>query len=461
MSSEKMYSIILAAGEGKRMKSSKAKVLHEICGKELIKWVRDAAENADIKESCVVVGHGQDQVRESLKDTVQYAVQTEQKGTGHAVKSAIDFINSHDGHILVLSGDVPLITAESIKKIADKHIKAGNDATIVTAFFEDPKGYGRIDRYKTGEFKAIVEDRDCNHEQSLINEINAGIYCFKKELLVSSLDELECNNAQGEYYLTDVPMIIKNKGYQVDTYSIDDKTEIMGINNRVQLAEANKILAKRIVNEHMNNGVTFIDPEASYLDGDIIIGEDTIVYPNCILEKGTKIGADCIIGPNSRIVGSEIGNNTEVNNSTVLESKVGNNTKVGPYAYMRPNNTVGDNIKVGDFVELKNSNIGDNTKISHLSYVGDSDIGKNVNLGCGIVTVNYNGKLKDRTVVGDNSFVGCNVNLIAPVNVGADAYVAAGSTITEDVPDGALAIARQRQEIKENWYKEKKEKKEL
>lgn len=451
MDENNFYAVILAAGEGKRMKSRKAKVLHKVCGKELIKWVRDAAAQADIKESCVVVGHGEDQVRESLQDTVEYAVQAEQKGTGHAVKSASDFINRHEGHILVLCGDVPLITAESIKSICSKHLSSGNDATIVTAFFNDPKGYGRIDRSGNGEFKAIVEDRDCNEEQLLIKECNAGIYCFRKDMLVESLDELKDNNAQGEYYLTDVPMILKNKGHKVDTFIIDDNSEILGINDRVQLAEANEILRKRIIKSHMMNGVTFVDPNSSYLDGDISIEPDTIVYPNCILESGTVIGSECVIGPNSRIVNSQIGNNTEINNSVIMDSKVGNNTKVGPFAYIRPKNVVGDNIKVGDFVELKNSTIGDNTKISHLTYVGDSDIGKNVNIGCGVVTVNYDGKSKYRTTVGDNSFVGCNVNLVSPVEIGDDTYIAAGSTITNNVPSGSMAIARERQTIKEDW----------
>ena len=439
------YAIILAAGEGKRMKSKKAKVVHKVCGKEMVKWVRDAALNAGVKECCVVIGHEADQVKECLQDSVEYALQNEQLGTGHAVKCAADFLKNREGHVIILCGDVPLITSESILKAMEYHINEKNDATIITAHYDDPNGYGRIVRDSNSEFYSIVEDRDCDSEQKLITECNSGIYCFKNDLLLDSLEELECNNSQGEYYLTDVPLILKNKGYKVGTFKLDDYKETLGVNDRIQLAQAGQVLRSRIINKLMLSGVTFIDPDTCYIDAAVIIGNDTIIYPNCIIEGNTKIASDCIIGPNSRIVESIISENTEINNSVIIQSRVGKNTKVGPFAYMRPNNTVGDNVKVGDFVELKNSTIGDETKISHLTYVGDSVIGKNVNLGCGVVTVNYNGKYKHKTIVGDNAFIGCNVNLIAPVEVETDAYIAAGSTITNNVPTKSLAIARQKQ----------------
>lgn len=283
------------------------------------------------------------------------------------------------------------------------------------------------------------------------------MYCFDKEALLSSISKINNKNSQNEYYLTDVIKIMISEGKKVGTYKVNDRNDIMGINDRMQLAEANKIIKRRVNEKHMKEGVTIIDPKNTYIEENVEIGKDTIIYPGTILEGNTKIGNNCVIGPNSRITDSIIEDGASINNSVLVESKVGKDTKVGPFAYLRPNSNIGNNVRIGDFVEIKNSNIGDGTKVSHLTYVGDSDIGEKVNFGCGTVTVNYDGVKKYRTVVGDNVFLGCNTNLVAPVKVNNGAYTAAGTTVTEDVPEDALVIGRVRQEIKEGWAKKKKE----
>jgi len=448
---EYIAALILAAGEGKRMKSNTSKVLHKVAGKPVVEWVYESVKKAGIEDSILVVGHKADQVKEYMKDRVKYAFQEKQLGTGHAVMQAEEFLAGKDGYVLVLYGDTPLITSQTISDTLKFHKENNNSATVITAELSDPTGYGRIVRDDKGNVLRIVEHKDANDEERSIKEVNSGMYCFTIKYLLEALKGLSNNNSQGEYYLTDTLEILINRGLKVGTIKVADSSEILGINDRVQLAEASEIMRRRILTKLMKSGVTIIDPASTYIDDGVEIGMDTIIYPGTILEKGTVIGENCIIGPNSRIVGATIGNNVEVNNSVVLESTVGDDTHVGPFAYMRPGSTVGRHVKIGDFVEIKNSNIGDETKISHLTYVGDADVGKNVNLGCGVVFVNYDGKKKNRTVVGDNAFIGCNVNLVSPVKVGEDAYIAAGSTITEEVPENSLAIARCRQTIKENW----------
>ena len=451
--SNELYAVILAAGEGKRMKSSKSKVLHKILGKEMIRYGIEAAAEAGVKESCIIIGNKAEQIKEALGEGYTYAYQYEQKGTGHAVKMADEFLKDKRGNTIVLCGDVPLITADTLKGLVEEHEENNNAATIITADFDDPKGYGRIVRNEDGSFCKIVEDRDCNEYEKKIRECNSGIYIFKTEELIKGLLNLNNNNDQKEYYLTDVPANIKDSGMKVGLFKIEDSRETLGVNDRIQLAQVSEIMKDKIIEKHMREGVTFVDPKSCFVSKDVKIGMDTVVYPNCILEGDTVIGEECIIGPNSRIVSANICNYAEINNSVILESTIGEKTKVGPFAYVRPGNSVGSNVKVGDFVELKKSVIGDGTKISHLTYVGDSEIGRNVNLGCGVVTVNYDGKNKFKTKVGDNSFVGCNVNLVAPVEVADNTFIAAGSTITDYVPEQALAIARQRQTNIDGWVK--------
>ena len=443
----KLSSIILAAGQGTRMKSKFPKVLHKIMGKSLASWVIDAASECGAEEKVLVVGAGAELVRDEFGDSVQYAVQEQQLGTGHAVAQASEFIGKAKT-VVVLCGDAPLITGQTLKSAYEYHVKNGNVATILTAELENPYGYGRI----TDE--GIVEERDATPAQKLICEINSGMYFFESESLLGCIERLTDDNTQGEYYLTQTIEILLGDGEKVGKYKINSE-EIYGINDRAQLSEAAEVIRMRIIQKHMENGVTIIDPKSTYISVDATIGMDTMIYPQTFLEGPTQIGEDCVIRQ-SRIFNSTVGNGTDIENSVVLKSSIGNGTHIGPFAYLRPNSAVGDNIKIGDFVEIKNSVIGNNTKISHLSYVGDADVGESVNLGCGVVVVNYDGAKKYRSVVKDNSFVGCNVNLVSPVTLNKNCFIAAGSTITQDVPENSLAIARSYQTIKENWKGRKK-----
>ncbi|HHW48226.1 MAG TPA: bifunctional UDP-N-acetylglucosamine diphosphorylase/glucosamine-1-phosphate N-acetyltransferase GlmU [Clostridiaceae bacterium] len=448
---EHLMAIILAAGEGKRMKSKNSKVAHKICGKSLIEWVYDAVSGAGIDETILVVGHRADQVKECMGGRVKYAVQNLQLGTGHAVMQAEEYLRGKEGYVFVLYGDTPLITAETISGCIDLHKKNGNAVTVVTADFDDPTGYGRIVRDEYGNVVKIVEERDASDEEKRIKEINSGLYCFTIRPLLESLKKLTNDNEQGEFYITDTIRILINEGFKAGAMKLENPAEILGINDRVQLYQASELIRKRILEKHMKSGVTIIDPASTYIDEGVKIGIDTVVYPGTIIEGSTVIGEDCIIGPNSRLVDAKVGNGTEINSSVILNSTIGNDVRVGPFAYIRPESVIGNNVKIGDFVEIKKSVVGDKTKIPHLAYIGDAEIGKNTNIACGVITVNYDGKKKSKTIIGNNSFVGCNVNLIAPVEVKDNSYIAAGSTITEEVPEYALAIARERQVIKENW----------
>ena len=449
-------SVIMAAGMGTRMKSKMPKVIHKVCGKEICRWVIDAAKNAGSDKVCTIVGHRADMVKEILGDICEFALQAEQKGTGHAVMQAIDVIKSAKKEVVILNGDIPLITAESIKKAVNYHRENGNQATVITAVLEDATCQVRIVGVDDGGVIKIFEQKDENDEEKKINEINSGMYVFDSESLLYALEKLTPNNAQGEYYLTDTLEILLNAGKKVGGYAIADNDEIRGINDRIQLDEAEKIMQKRINEYHMRNGVTIRNPQSVCIEDDVEIGSDSEIYQNVTIKSGTKIGSDCVIGSGSTLDKAIIGDGVNVISSVIIESEVGAGTNVGPFAYIRPNCTVGSDVKVGDFVELKNSTIGDGTKISHLTYIGDSDVGKGVNFGCGTVTVNYDGKKKYRTVIGDNCFIGCNTNLVSPVNVGDGAYIAAGSTITEDIPEDNLSIARARQVNKDGWKDKRK-----
>lgn len=445
-----LSTVILAAGEGTRMNSKKSKVLHKMLGKSLIEHVMDAAKYAGSQKICLVIGHKGEEVREAIGDSVEYAVQKERLGTGHAVMQADSFIEE-EGDILVLYGDTPLITGETLKNMIETHRKEKNGVTILSAIVEDPTGYGRIIRDEAGNFIKIVEHKDASEEELKVREINGGMYCFQARLLKEALKELTNHNVQGEYYLTDTLHIILSKGYRVNAMIVKDSTEILGVNSRAQLSEVTQILKRRINKKFMDEGVTIIDPESTYIEPDVSIGIDTIIYPGSIIQGKTVIGEDCVIGPNARIDSAKIGNDVSIESSVILESEIGSNTTVGPFAYIRPNSKIGSHIKIGDFVEVKNSTIGNNTKVSHLTYIGDADVGENVNFGCGTVVVNYDGHKKHRTVIEDEAFIGCNTNLVSPVTIHKEAFIAAGSTITENVPARALGIARARQVNKENW----------
>jgi bifunctional UDP-N-acetylglucosamine pyrophosphorylase/glucosamine-1-phosphate N-acetyltransferase len=448
---ECVYAVILAAGAGTRMKSEKAKVTHELCGKPMINWVIDAVKEAGVTEIIVVTGYQEEQVRSCISENVIFASQKEQLGTGHALMQAAPLINGKKGSCLVLCGDIPLITAQTLRHLAEEHTNNGRAMTVLTAAVENPYGYGRIIRDNRGNARRIVEQRDADAEQQKIKEINSGIYCYDIQWLEKSLKMLNNNNEQKEYYLTDTMSIICENGGDIGAIILDNHEEMLGINDRVQLAAAERVLNRRLIEKHMKNGVTFLNPDSCIVEETVSIGSDTVIYPGTILKGSTSIDANCFIGPNCMISDTIIGGNTKVVYSVISESRIGGNTTVGPFSYLRPGSIVGDKVKIGDFVEIKKSVIGDETKISHLTYVGDAEIGRNVNLGCGVVFVNYDGKAKNKTIVGDNSFIGCNVNLISPVEVKPNSYIAAGSTITDEVPEYSLAIARSRQTIIRDW----------
>ncbi len=442
--------IVLAAGQGKRMKSEKSKVIHRVCGKEMVNCVLDAGRKAGCATAAVVVGHKKEQVIDAVGDAAKIVVQERQLGTGHAVMQAKDIISDSE-NTLIISGDTPLITAETLCAALESHRGSGNAATVLTTVIPCADGYGRIVRGRDNSVKKIVEHKDANDEERKIKEINSGIYCFKSDALLNALSHLTNNNAQGEYYLTDTLEILRGMGERIGAYEVSDSAEVLGVNDRVQLAEVEKLMRRRINLRHMLGGVTLIDPDNTYIGADACIGNDTVVYPGAIIEGKTVIGRNVVIGQNCRLVNACVGDGTDIWTSTIIDSSVGESTHVGPYAYIRPGTTVGNGCKVGDFVELKKASVGDGTKLSHLTYVGDAEVGKNVNFGCGTVVVNYDGKTKHKTVIGDNAFIGCNTNLVSPVTVSNGAYIAAGSTITDEVPENALAIARARQVNKTDW----------
>ncbi|WP_055665263.1 bifunctional UDP-N-acetylglucosamine diphosphorylase/glucosamine-1-phosphate N-acetyltransferase GlmU [Desnuesiella massiliensis] len=450
--------IIMAAGEGKRMKSSTPKVLHKVCGQEMVNHVIDRMRSADIEEVNVIIGRGAELVKKGTEHkNVTYSFQDKQLGTGHAIMCAGEFLKDKKGTLAIFTGDAPLIREETVKRLLQFHEDNGFKATILTSRIDNPTGYGRVIREKD-EVARIVEHKDCSEEELKVKEINAGMYCFDIEALRDSLGKLNNNNAQGEYYLTDIIGILKSENKKVGAL-ITDFEETIGVNSRVELAEVERILKLRINKKHMDNGVTIIDPSNTYIGSEVKIGQDTIIYPGNYIEGNTEIGNECILYPNSRISNSIISHKVTIQSSVILDSKIGEETTVGPFAYIRPESNIGKHARIGDFVEIKKSTIGDNTKVSHLTYIGDAEVGENCNFGCGTVVVNYDGKNKYKTIIGNNAFIGCNTNLVSPVEVKDDAYIAAGSTITKEVPKGSLAIARAKQVNIEGWVERKGHKK--
>ncbi|MFD1179606.1 bifunctional UDP-N-acetylglucosamine diphosphorylase/glucosamine-1-phosphate N-acetyltransferase GlmU [Paenibacillus puldeungensis] len=447
----KRLAIVLAAGQGKRMKSKLYKVLHPVCGKPMVGHVLSAVEKAGCERSIVVVGHGAEAVKEYLGASAEYVLQEQQLGTGHAVKQAEQLLGGEKGTTVVICGDTPLVTAETIEALIDLHTRKGAAATVLTAKLDNPQGYGRIIRGESGFVERIVEQKDCSPEEDAVQEINTGTYCFDNAKLFAALEKVTNNNAQGEYYLTDCIGILVSENELVEGYAVQDYRESIGVNDRIALSQAEAVMRERIAREHMLGGVTVIDPSATYIGADVTIGADTVIYPGTVLSGKTVIGEDCVIGPSSQIEDSEIHDGAKVKHSVLNQAEVGRGATVGPFAYLRPGAKLGAGVKVGDFVEIKNATLGEGSKVSHLSYVGDAHVGKNVNIGCGAITVNYDGYNKSITEIGDDAFIGSNVNLIAPVKVGKGAYVVAGSTITHTVPENDLAIARNRQENKPGY----------
>lgn len=447
------FAVILAAGKGTRMKSKLYKVLHPVLGKPMVEHVVDQLDQIGVSRQIVIVGHGAEAVQDTLGTRVEYAVQEEQLGTGHAVQMAEAELAGKSGATLVVCGDTPLLTAETLEALLAHHEAQQAKVTVLTAIADDATGYGRVVRGEDGNVTKVVEHKDASEAELAINEINTGTYVFDNELLFDALKQVGNNNAQGEYYLPDVISIAKEAGEVVAAHTAPTFDETIGVNDRVALSQAEAIMRKRTNERLMREGVTFMDPASTYISPDVVIGSDTVIYPGTVILGKTTIGSECVIGPNSDIRNSVIEDHAVVRQSVVTDSRIGEAAQVGPFAHLRQQAVLGENTRVGNFVEIKKSTFGDGAKASHLSYIGDASIGERVNLGCGSITVNYNGKNKFETVVEDDAFVGCNVNLIAPVKVGKGAIVAAGSTITNDVPEEALAIARERQTNKEGYTK--------
>ena len=417
---ENVITLIMAAGKGTRMNSKKSKLVQKIYDKELVKRVVELAQKIDSDEIITVVGYLKEQVQEVLGDSTKYAYQDELLGTGHAVMQAEEFLKGKKGKALILYGDVPIIRPETLKNLISKSINNKEYATVLTAVYDNPTGYGRIIRDQGGSVREIVEEKDADILQKEIKEINSGIYCFDIEELVLALKQVNNNNAQKEYYLTDVIKIMNEKGLKTGAMIVEDNTEILGVNDRSQLELLTRVLRMRINSEHMRRGVTIEDASSTYIYDDVVIGMDTVIHPNTIIKSGVVIGENCEIGPNANV---------------------------------REKCVLADNVKVGNNVELKNAKIDENTKVPHFIYLGDCEVGKNCNIGCGTITCNYDGKEKHKTIIGDNCFIGSNVNLVAPVKIGNNAKIAAGSTITEDVPEDSLALARERQVNKVGYNK--------
>ena len=451
-----LVTIILAAGKGTRMKSSHPKVLHQVCGKAMVRHVLDAAEAAGSKRNIIVVGFGADEVRAELGNAAEVVVQAEQLGTGHAVLQAEPLLRDARGTVMVLCGDTPLLTGALVKRLYEEHEKAGAKATVLTAVMPDATGYGRVIRTAAGDVEKIVEHKDATEEERAVQEVNSGIYCFEKEALFSALKNVGCDNAQGEYYLPDVLSILRERGEKIWAVAADDYEETLGVNSRLHLAQAEKILRRRKNIELMESGVTLMDPDSTFVDSNVIVGRDTVIYPFTWLEGKTVVGEGCTLGPSSRFTDAKIGNSVTAHFVYAHECEIESGTTMGPYVHIRPDSHISNDVKIGNFVEVKNSKIGAGSKLPHLQYIGDCDMGAGVNMGCGTITVNYDGKQKFRTKIGDNAFVGCNSNLVAPVAVGDGAYVAAGSTITKDVPPEELAVARARQKNIPNWPDKRK-----
>lgn len=448
-----VHVVVLAAGQGTRMKSRLPKVLHPLAGQPLIEHVLRAADAIGPATVTVIVGHGAETVRARLahRPNVQFALQEPQLGTAHALQQAEAVLAGRTGTVILLSGDVPLLSPASLQRLLDTHTVAGAAATVVTAHVERPYGYGRIIR-TDGQIARIVEERDASPAERQVKEINSGIYAFDLAPLFDALRGIAAQNAQGEFYLTDLVGIYRRRKLPVATMTVDNPHEIRGINSRSELAEVSAIVRQKKNEELMAAGVTLIDPATTYIEADVQVGPDTVIHPGVVIEGHTRIGAACEIQAYVRIADSEIGDRVTVRNfSVIVGARVANEAAIGPFAHLRPHSAVEQGARVGNFVELKKTTLGPGSKVNHLSYLGDATVGANVNVGAGTITCNYDGERKHPTVIEDGAFIGSDTQLIAPVKVGEGAYVAAGSSITHDVPPGSLGIARGRQTNIEGW----------
>ena len=444
--------VILAAGQGTRMRSATPKVLHPVCGLPMVLWPVRAALAAGAG-TVIVVGSPDGGLEAVLPEGVELAIQHEAKGTGDAVKAAAPHID-RDAAVLVLSGDVPLITAEAISELATAHGDGGAPATMVTMELDDPSGYGRVVRGPDGSVERVVETKaagDATEAERAIGEVNTGVYAFDGGPLLDALEHVKADNAQGEYYLPDVLTVLRAEGHPVAAHLVDDPTLTLGVNDRVGLATVTALAQRRIVEQHMRAGVTVVDPASTLIEADVRIGRDTVVQPSSFLRGATAIGERCTIGPLTTLIDCELGSEVVVPHSYLVAATARDGVSIGPFAYLRPGSLLENGTKVGTFVEIKNSHIGAGSKVPHLSYIGDTEVGEKTNLGAGTITANYDGRSKHRTTIGDRVHGGVHVSLIAPVTLGDDVWTAAGSTVTEDVPDEALAIARARQHNVESY----------
>ncbi|WP_423363787.1 bifunctional UDP-N-acetylglucosamine diphosphorylase/glucosamine-1-phosphate N-acetyltransferase GlmU [Mycoplasma sp. P36-A1] len=452
----KINAVVLAAGAGTRMKSRYPKVIHNVLDKPMILHVIDNLKKANVSDIISVIGFQSEMVKDVVLDKSKYVYQTEQLGTGHAVMMAKELLEDVDGITIVICGDTPLISSSTIEQLIKYHVEKENKATILTGSLEDALSYGRIIRDKDDNVQAIVECKDATPQQLRISEFNTGTYIFDNKELFKALSLIGNSNAQNEYYLTDVISIMYENNLKVDGLILHDLEQTIGINDRKTLSFAALMLQTRINEFHMCNGVTIVDPKNTYIGNDVTIGMDTIIYPNTMIYGNTVIGEDCYIGPDTYIENSVIGDHNSIEFSHITDTEIKNNVKIGPFARMRANVVIEDDCKIGNFVEFKSTTFSKGSKSAHLSYIGDATVGKNTNVGCGVITVNYDGAKKHQTIVGNDCFLGCNANLIAPVNIGDGSFIAAGTTVTDNVPVDSLAIGRKRQINKEGYFSKEK-----
>ena len=453
----KQIALILAAGEGKRMKSNKPKAMAEVVFKPMISWVLDAVSASGIDETILVAGHFGEQLVDYVGDKCKVAWQTERLGTGHAVMMAAEHLRATDAeNVLILNGDAPFMDSETILESLKLHSENGNAVTVISAKLQDPTGYGRVIQDVNGRIERIVEQKDATEAEKKIQSVNSGAYWFNREELLSTLDKLTTENEAHEYYLTDTIGILKHERKKTGVYITENADVVLGANDRVQLLSLNEKARNKIIRNHLLNGVDIPCTDGVIIGADVTIENETQILPNTIIKGRSVIGKDCVLGPNTLITDSVVKDGVKLNNVDLEQSVIENGVDIGPFSHIRPNSHLGENVHVGNFVEIKNSEIGNGTKVPHLTYVGDSDVGEGCNFGCGSLTVNYDGKNKHRTTIKDHAFIGCNTNLVAPVTVGEWVFTAAGSTITQDVPDNALAIARAKQVNKEGWVTKKK-----